>query len=117
MIHTDGSVYEIVDDLIEIGVDILNPCQPYAKDMEPEKLKSKFGQRLVFHGGIDQQKILRKEGIQKVQEEIKKKIQGFAPGGGYILAPAHTIEDDTPVENVIAMFNFAREFGKYPLRI
>jgi len=113
MIHTDGSVYNIIDDLIEIGVDILNPCQPYAKDMEPEKLKSKFGQRIVFHGGIDQQKILRKGNIQDVRDEVKQKIEDFASGGGYILAPAHNIEEDTPVENVIAVFEAAKEFGKY----
>lgn len=113
MIHTDGSVYEIINDLIEIGVDILNPCQPYAKDMEPRRLKNKFGERVVFHGGIDQQKILREGSVQDVRDEVKRKIQDFALGGGYILAPAHNIEEDTPVENIIAMFEAAKEFGKY----
>lgn len=116
MLHSDGSIYKIINDLIEIGIDILNPCQPYAKDMEPEKLKEEFGDKVVFHGAIDQHKILQEGTVEEVKKEVHRKIKGLASGGGYILAPAHNIEEDTPVENLIAMYDSAKGYGWYPIR-
>jgi len=117
MLHSDGSIYEIINDLIEIGIDILNPCQPHAKDMEPEKLKEEFGDKIVFHGAIDQYKILREGTVGEVKEEVHRKIKGLASGGGYILAPAHTIKEDTPIENLMAMYHSAKEYGRYSILV
>jgi len=116
--HSCGAIYPLIGDLIEIGLDILNPMQPKALNMDnPEKLKEKFGEKICFHGGIDIQEILPYGTPKQVREEVKKRIRGFAPGGGYILATAHNIQADVPPENVVAMFEAARKYGEYPLRI
>ncbi len=115
--HTCGSVYDLVEDLIDCGVDVLNPVQPLAKNMKPEKLKPKFGKRICFHGGIDEQYVLPRGTVEEVREEVRRKINGFAKGGGYILSPAHCIQPDVPPENIVAMYDAAYEFGKYPLGI
>ncbi|MCL5986446.1 MAG: uroporphyrinogen decarboxylase [Actinobacteria bacterium] len=116
--HSCGSIVDLIDDLIDIGVDIINPIQPFAHGMEdPLDLKKRFGDRVIFHGGIDQQNVLPRGTPVDVEEEVKKRIKGFAPGGGYILAAAHNIQDDTPPQNVIAMLETAKSYGKYPITI
>ena len=72
---------------------------------------------MVFHGGIDEQRVLPYGSVQDVEEEVKQRLKAFAPGGGYILAPAHNIQDDVPPENVVAMFEAAHKYGQYPIRI
>jgi len=113
--HSCGAVSELIEDFIEIGIDILNPVQPLARSMDSFYLKKKFGKRICFHGGIDLQKALPGD-IKDVQREVKTRICAFAPGGGYILAPANHIQADTPAENVVFLYKFAREFGKYPIK-
>jgi len=113
--HSCGSVYEVIPDFIEIGVDILNPVQPLAKNMEPWRLKKEFGRYLTFCGGIDVQKLLPHGTPQEVREGVKRTIEIYAPGGGYILGPSHNIEPDTPPENIVAMYESAQEYGKYPI--
>lgn len=116
--HSCGAVVPIIDDLIEIGVDILNPTQPRAKGMwDSRELKKCFGDRITFHGGIDEQQILPRGTPADVVEEVKRRISGFAPGGGYILAAAHNVQADVPPENILAMYNAAREYGRYPINI
>ncbi len=115
MLHCCGSVNTIMEDLIEIGVDVLNPVQVSAKDMEPEKLKAQFGDRLCFCGGIDTQKVLPIGTQEDVQEEVHRRIQELAPGGGYLLAPVHAIQPDVPPENVCTMFEAALAHGNYPI--
>jgi uroporphyrinogen decarboxylase len=115
LIHSCGSVYALIPDLIDVGIDILNPLQPLAKDMDSERLKNRFGRRLCFHGGIDIQYVLPRGSVEDVRTEVKKRIGAFAPGGGYIFAGAHNIQDDTPAENVIFMFDAAHSYGKYPI--
>lgn len=110
--HTCGSVYAIIPDLIESGVDILNPCQPLASDMDSYKLKKEFGDVLCFHGGIDEQEALPGS-LEALDKEIRTRIDAFAPGGGYILASTSNIQDDTPLENIIHYFQKAKEFGVY----
>jgi uroporphyrinogen decarboxylase len=115
MLHCCGSVRPIMDDLIEIGVDILHPVQVSAKDMEPGELKAQFGDRLCFCGGIDTQEVLPHGTREDVQEEVQRRIQELAPGGGYLLAAVHAIQPDVPPENVCAMFEAALAHGQYPI--
>jgi len=110
--HSCGSVFPIIDDLIDCGVDILNPIQPKAKDMQPENLKKTYGDRIVFHGGIDTQEILpfgTKESIEKI---VKDTIEIMNRDGGYIFAAAHNIQEDVPPQNLVYMLDAARKFGK-----
>jgi uroporphyrinogen decarboxylase len=113
--HCDGAVFDIIEDFIEIGVDILNPLQPTAKGMEPTRIKSEFGDRLVFHGAIDNQQLLPNGSVEEVKGAVRQVIDTLAPGGGYILAAAHLLEPDMPLENVFAMYDMANEYGKYPI--
>jgi len=115
MLHCCGSVRPIMGDLIEIGVDILNPVQVSAKDMEPGELKAQFGDRLSFCGGIDTQQVLPHGTREEVQEEVQRRIQELAPGGGYLLAAVHAIQPDVPPENVCTMFEAALAHGRYPI--
>lgn len=109
--HTCGSVYSYMNDIIEMGVDILNPIQPLAKNMEPERLKREFGDRMCFHGGIDEQRLLPFSPVEEVVEEVRRTIRILAPGGGWIFAPAHNIQPDTPPENIMAMYDTAWSEG------
>jgi len=110
--HSCGNVFPIIDDLIDCGVDILNPIQPKAKDMQPENLKKTYGNRIVFHGGIDTQEILpfgTKESIEKI---VKDTIEIMNRDGGYIFAAAHNIQEDVPPQNLVYMLEAAIKFGK-----
>ena len=113
--HSCGAVSEIIEDFIDIGVDILNPVQPLAAGMDSFELKKRFGKRISFHGGIDLQKAMIGS-IDDVREEVEKRIRAFAVGGGYILASSNHIQDDTPPENVIFLFEHAKKFGRYPIK-
>lgn len=113
--HCCGSVMFIIEDLIEIGVNILNPLQPRVKNMDFDFLKEKFGEKICFWGGIDEQKILPFGTTKEVREEVRKRILQLGKKGGYILAPAHSLQSDTPLRNVLAMLDEAITFGKYPL--
>lgn len=113
--HTCGSAYYAIPDLIEIGVDVLVALQPLARNMEPWRLKSEFGGKIAFMGGFDIQNLLPLGSVEQVKEGVRKIIQEYAPGGGYILATAHNIEPDVPSENTVAMFDAAHEYGKYPI--
>jgi uroporphyrinogen decarboxylase len=105
--HSCGSILPILPDFIELGLDILNPIQPLAKGMEPEFLKSEYGKDLTFFGGIDVQELLPTGTPQQVKDEVRRRIDILGKNGGYIIAPAHNIQPDTPVENVQAFFEAA----------
>ncbi len=112
--HTCGSVMEYLPDLLDNGIDILNPVQISAKGMDPARLKAEFGDRLVFWGGgIDTQHVLPRASPQEVREHVRRNIEAFKPGGGYVFNNVHNIQRDVPPENVLAMFDAAYEFGKY----
>ena len=113
--HTCGSVYRLIPDLIELGVDTLNPIQVAAKDMDTKRLKKEFGDRLAFWGGVDTQKVLPYGSPQDVEEEVKKRIADLAPGGGYILTAVHNIQAGVNPENICTMYDAAREYGTYPI--
>jgi uroporphyrinogen decarboxylase len=114
--HTCGSVLPFVDELIEMGVDVLNPIQVTAKGMDAAWLKRTYGHRLGFCGGVDQREVLPHGTPDDVEEEVRSRIGELGPGGGYVLAPTHDIQSDTPVENVLAVFEATRRWGAYPLR-
>jgi uroporphyrinogen decarboxylase len=116
MFHSCGNIYPLLPDLIEAGIDILNPVQVSAQDMEPERLKREFGDRLTFSGAIDTQRVLPCGTAQEVEEEVRRRIQGLGPGGGYIIASVHNIQPDVPAENVVALFRAGLRYGKYPLK-
>jgi len=113
--HCDGAISDLIEDFIDIGVDILNPLQPTAKGMDPAHIKNAYGDRLVFHGAIDNQQLLPYGSIEDVRATVRRVIKTLAPGGGYILAAAHVIEPDVPLENILAMFDTARVYGVYPI--
>jgi uroporphyrinogen decarboxylase len=115
--HTCGSVYRLIPDLIELGVDTLNPIQVAAKDMDTKRLKKEFGDRLAFWGGVDTQKVLPYGSPQDVEEEVKKRIADLAPGGGYILTAVHNIQAGVSPENICTMYDAAREYGTYPINL
>ena len=115
IIHSCGSIYYAIPDLIEIGVQILNPVQPLAKNMEPWRLKEEFGDKIAYLGGFDIQRLLPLGEKDEIREGVKKLIQEYAPGGGFIFGTAHNIEPDTPPENIVTMFDAAHEYGKYPI--
>jgi len=110
--HSCGSVFPIIDDLIDCGVDILNPIQPRAKDMQPENLKRTYGKRIVFHGGIDTQEILPFGTKESIEKTVKDTIEIMNRDGGYIFAAAHNIQEDVPPQNLVYMLEAAGKFGK-----
>jgi uroporphyrinogen decarboxylase len=103
--HCCGSIVPIIGDLIEIGVDVLNPIQVRAKDMNPLTLKKRFGRNLSFHGVIDVQELLPNANVDDLVKEINELVAVLGKDGGYILAPTHNIQVDTPPENVLAMYD------------
>lgn len=107
--HSCGSVYPIIPELIEIGVDILNPLQPLAKDMNPFDLKKEFAGKISFDGGIDVQELLPNGSVEQVREHTRQMVDIVGKKGGYILGGSHYIQADTPVENVVAMIEEAKK--------
>ena len=116
LMHCDGAILRIIDDLIEIGVDILNPIQTVVDGFkDTSALKEEFGDRICFHGGIDVQQVLPNATPEEIRQEVARRISDLGRGGGYIIAPCHNINIDIPVENSLAMFDAAKELGQYPL--
>jgi uroporphyrinogen decarboxylase len=114
-LHSCGSIAAILDDLIDAGIEVINPVQPRAKDMDSTEVKQRVGGGVVFPGGVDEQHVRPHGSVTEVEAEVKERIAAFAPGGGYIFAPAHNIQDDVPPENVVAMFESALRHGSYPI--
>lgn len=106
--HSCGSIHSIIGDLIAMGVDILNPIQPLAQDMDPVRLKREFGDRLTFDGGIDIQQLLPSGTVQDVRSEVRRLIDIVGKNGGYICAGSHTLQGDIPIENILALVEEAQ---------
>ena len=114
-LHSCGSIYEYIPHWIEAGIDILNPVQISAANMEPERLKKEFGNSLVFWGGgCDTQKVLPLGTPEEVRAHVRRNLEIFSPGRGYVFAQVHNIQQDVPVANVEAMFQAAYQFGSSP---
>jgi len=116
MLHSCGNVRSFISSWIELGLDVLDPIQPRARGMEPEALKRDFGRQLVFHGGIDIQHTLPFGTPEEVAAEVRRYIKILGPGGGYIVAPAHNIQNDVPPANLVAMRDVVISDGIYPIR-
>lgn len=110
--HSDGAIREIIPDMIELGIDILNPIQWRCRGMDREGLKRDFGQHLIFHGGVDNQQTLVFGQTEDVRREVQDNIRILGAGGGYILAPCHNIQAVSPPENIVAMYEAGYEYGQ-----
>lgn len=109
--HSCGNLEAVIPELMEIGLDVLNPIQPLAMDVG--EIKRKYGDNLTLYGTMDVQNVLPFGTPDDVKNEVKRLIDICAPGGGYILSPAHHIQADTSIENIEAFYAAAREYGSY----
>lgn len=113
-LHSCGAIRPLIPDLIEVGVDVLNPVQVSAAGMDSAELKREFGAELTFWGGgVDTQRVLASGSPAEVRDEVRRRIDDLKPGGGFVFAAVHNIQADVPVENVIAMWEALREHGRY----
>jgi uroporphyrinogen decarboxylase len=108
--HSCGSVAPIIEDLIEIGVDCLNPVQPTAAGMDPAELKRKYRGRMAFWGGTENQRILPRGSVREVKRMVEELIEQTGEGGGYVFSSCHNLQPDVPLEDVLALFEHAREY-------
>ncbi len=111
--HDDGNITRILPELIDLGIDILNPVQWRAAGMERRSLKSKYGSRIAFHGAVDNQYTLPFGSVDEVREEVRDNLRVLGDGGGYILAPCHNLQVVSPVENVVEMYAVGYAEGWY----
>lgn len=113
MHHTCGAVRPIIPLMVERGLDVLQSLQPEAVGMDPRELKSRFGERLSFHGGISIQRTLPYGDPEEIRREVRDRVEALAPGGGYILCTSHNIQADTPLRNLVALLEAYRAYGNY----
>lgn len=113
-LHSCGAIYDLIPDLIDEGVEILNPVQTSAIGMDPAKLKAEFGDKLTFWGGgCDTQTVLPNATPGEIREHVRERIETWKPGGGYIFNQVHNVQSNVPPENVVAMLDAAYEYGEY----
>ncbi len=115
--HSCGSAYFAISDLLDLGIDILNPVQVTARHMDPGRLKREFGSRLSFWGAVDTQRVLPFGRPDEVEAEVRLRISELAPGGGCVCASVHNIEADVPGINLGTMCQTAKDAGRYPLGV
>lgn len=108
--HSCGSIVSIMDDLIDMGIDCINPVQTSAAGMDPIELKKKWGDKLAFWGGVDSLNVLPKGSSSDVKKTVEQLVEELGENGGFILGSVHNIQPDVPVENIITMFEHAREY-------
>ena len=113
--HICGYIEPILDDLVETGVDILNPVQPLA--MDPARLKKRYGKTLSFWGAVDDQKVLPLGSPEEVEAEVRLRLGQLAPGGGYILCSSHNVQPGTPMANIRAFYRAAEKHRGYPIAV
>jgi uroporphyrinogen decarboxylase len=116
-LHSCGSIYRFIPDIIECGIQVLNPVQVNAAEMDSARLKREFGKDLTFWGGGCDPVIMGTGTPQEVVEDVKRRIHDLAPGGGFVFGSVHNIQANVPPENIVAMFEAAREFGGYPISV
>ena len=113
--HSCGSIYDLIPDFIDSGVDIINPVQFSAAQMDSKQLKSEFGNKISFWGGgIDTQQLLPFGKPEEIACQVEEQINIFSPGGGYVFAAVHNIQANIPVENIMAVYNTAKNVRNYP---
>ncbi len=114
--HCCGSIPNLIEPMIRAGIDVLNPVQTSAKNMEADVLKSRFGDRITFRsGGVDTQRILPFGTPDDVREDVRQRLQTLGTDGGFIWAAIHNIQYDIPPENIVAVIDAVHEYGHYPL--
>jgi uroporphyrinogen decarboxylase len=113
IMHSDGAVAPLLDDFIEIGVDVYNPVQPNVHGSDPKELKERYGEKISFFGGIDQQELLPSGDIKRIRAEINERIRILGKDRGYLLAPAHILQTDVSTDTIAMMIQAATEFGTY----
>jgi len=111
--HSCGAVAPMIGDLIDVGVDALNPVQITANNMDPAELKETYGDRISFWGGINTQQVLPYGTPDEVRAEVRRMIDLMGRGGGYVLNSVHNIQGDVPAENIVAMFDEARTYRRH----
>jgi uroporphyrinogen decarboxylase len=110
-IHSCGSIYKLIPDLMEAGFEIINPVQTNARDMQPQKLKKEFGANLTFWGGgADTRSVLNMGTPQQVKDNVRANIEALSSGGGFIFNVIHNILPDVPPQNIVAMFEAVDEY-------
>ncbi len=114
--HTCGDVYPLMGDLVDIGVNALNPVQVTAAEMDPARLKREWGDKMAFWGGVDSHRVLPWGTIAEVKAEVALRIRQMGVGGGYVVNAVHNIQPDVAPEKIVAMYQHAREVGRYPLQ-
>jgi len=113
-LHSCGSIYDFIPDLIDIGVDILNPVQFSAANMDSKNIKEKFGDKITFWGGgVDTQKVMPFGTLEEVSNQIEQQIKIFSSGGGFVFAAVHNIQANVPTENIIKLFETAIKYRNY----
>jgi len=113
--HCDGAINPLIEEFIDIGFDITSPVMYGCKDMEPRKLKKRYGDRITFHCGIDAQDVMSFASVEEVKKHVTEVVQTLAPGGGYIFALTD-VKSETPPAQIVAAFDTAKEAGTYPIR-
>jgi uroporphyrinogen decarboxylase len=117
MMHSDGAIRPFIPDLIESGIDLLDPVQRQCPGMDIFELKRDFGDRLSFHGAVDTQHVLPFGTPEDVKQEVLTCLKALAPGGGYICGPVHNVQGDVPPRNLVALCETVQEYGRYPISI
>jgi uroporphyrinogen decarboxylase len=112
-IHSCGSSSWAFRDFIEMGIHVVDTLQPEARDMAPAYLKERFGDRLAFHGCISTAGPVAKGTVREVEDDVRQTLETMMPGGGYAFSPTHMLQDNSPTENVVAMYEAAHEYGRY----
>jgi len=113
--HSCGAVESLIDDFIDVGVDILNPVQVRATGMDAVNLKKRYGDRIVFWGGVDSQQVLPNGSVKDVESEVRHLLKHAGVGGGLVVCSVHNIQADVPEENVLALYDSVKRWGAYPL--
>jgi uroporphyrinogen decarboxylase len=113
MIHSCGSSSWAFDDFLEMGITIVDTLQPEAKDMAPEYLKKRYGDRMSFHGCISTAGVVATGTVEDTVKMVKETLEVMMPGGGYALSPTHMLQDNSPTQNVVALYETAKELGRY----
>jgi uroporphyrinogen decarboxylase len=112
-LHSCGSIYSLLPDLIDAGVDIVNPVQTTARDMDPVRLKQEFGKHLTFWGGgLDTQQILPRGTHEQIRRQVEERMRVLGPGGGFVFCQIHNVQADVPPENVVALFDAVAEYRR-----
>ena len=113
--HSDGNIEQIIDDLVEVGVDLLNPIQP--ESMNPGQIKKRYGNKISLWGSISVQRTLPFGSMKDVENEVKERVRSCGTGGGFLIAPEQPIQLDVPLENIDVFYRSVKKYGKYPIMV